>query len=71
MNRNGGGLLNWSMSTGETAVVVGGGPGGGPGVARSVLKKVLLVEGNNGGGGCRFKEVSSPKISILSISKCK
>ena len=71
MNRNGGGLLNWSMSTGETTVVVGGGPGGGPGVTRSVLKKVLLVEGNNGGGGGRFKEVSSPKVSILSISKCK
>ena len=70
MNRNGGGLLNWSMSTGETKVVVGGGPGGGPGVARSVLKKVLLVEDNNGGGG-RFKEVSSPKVSILLISKCK
>ncbi len=65
MNTNGGGLLNWSMSAGET------GPGGGPGVARGVLKKVLLVEDDCGGGTGRFKEVSSPRVSILSISKCE
>jgi len=53
------------MSAGET------GPGGGPGVARGVLKKVLLVEDDCGGGTGRFKEVSSPRVSILSISKCE
>jgi len=66
VNRNGGGLLNWSMSTGETALEVGGGHGGGAGVATSVLKKVLLVEGNSGGGGGgRFNADSSLKVSIL------